>query len=98
MQKYGTVNDSTLLFATIKRFNFGILSLTFMTSSTEMKALTKAMCWEVVSISRDKLNKVGIAVYKKPTSNECYEKRSKNEPSICQDYDDPNAAWYFFLY
>ncbi|RHN43128.1 putative S-adenosyl-L-methionine-dependent methyltransferase [Medicago truncatula] len=59
----------------------------------EMKALTKAMCWEVVSISRDKLNKVGIAVYKKPTSNECYEKRSKNEPSICQDYDDPNAAW-----
>jgi len=75
-----------------------ILSLTFVTSSTEMKALTKAMCWEVVSITRDKLNKVGIAVYKKPTSNECYEKRSKNEPSICQDSDDPDAAWYFFLY
>ncbi|TKY60444.1 methyltransferase PMT26 [Spatholobus suberectus] len=59
----------------------------------EMKALTKAMCWEVVSISKDKLNGVGIAVYKKPTSNECYEKRSKNQPSMCPDSDDPNAAW-----
>ncbi|CAI8619155.1 unnamed protein product [Vicia faba] len=59
----------------------------------EMKALTKAMCWEVVNISKDKLNGVGIAVYRKPTSNECYEKRSKNEPSLCQDSDDPNAAW-----
>lgn len=60
-----------------------------------MKALTKAMCWEVVNISKDKLNGVGIAVYRKPTSNECYEKRTKNEPSLCQDSDDPNAAWYF---
>ncbi|XP_020215578.1 probable methyltransferase PMT26 [Cajanus cajan] len=59
----------------------------------EMKALTKALCWEVVSISKDKLNGVGIAVYKKPTSNECYEKRSKNQPPICPDSDDPNAAW-----
>ncbi|KAG5058443.1 hypothetical protein AAZX31_05G180500 [Glycine max] len=59
----------------------------------EMKALTKAMCWEVVSISKDKLNGVGIAVYKKPTSNECYEKRSQNQPPICPDSDDPNAAW-----
>ncbi|XP_027342061.1 probable methyltransferase PMT26 [Abrus precatorius] len=58
-----------------------------------MKALTKAMCWEVVSISKDKLNGVGIAVYKKPTSNDCYEKHSKNQPPICQDSDDPNAAW-----
>ncbi|AES97520.1 hypothetical protein MTR_5g055520 [Medicago truncatula] len=30
-------------------------------------------------ISRDKLNGVGIVVYKKPTSKECYEKLSKNE-------------------
>ncbi|CAK8579005.1 unnamed protein product [Lathyrus sativus] len=63
----------------------------------EMKALTKAMCWEVVNISKDKLNGVGIAVYRKPTSNECYEKRTKNEPSLCQDSDDPNAAWNISL-
>jgi len=58
-----------------------------------MKTLTKAMCWEVVSISKDQVNGVGVAVYKKPTSNECYEQRSKNEPPLCPDSDDPNAAW-----
>ncbi|XP_054806624.1 probable methyltransferase PMT26 [Prosopis cineraria] len=58
-----------------------------------MKALTKAMCWEVVSITKDKVNGVGIAIYRKPMSNECYEKRSKNEPPMCPDSDDPNAAW-----
>ncbi|MED6207591.1 hypothetical protein PIB30_037111 [Stylosanthes scabra] len=58
-----------------------------------MKKLTKAMCWELISISKDQVNGVGVAVYKKPTSNECYEARSMNEPPICQDSDDPNAAW-----
>ncbi|CAL0319725.1 unnamed protein product [Lupinus luteus] len=58
-----------------------------------MKSLTKAMCWELVSISKDQVNGVGIAVYKKPTSNDCYEKRSKNAPPVCPDSDDPNAAW-----
>lgn len=86
-----------MLFASLKHFSVGILVLTLINSFVDMKALTKAMCWEVVSISRDTLNKVGIAVYRKPASNECYEKRSKNEPSICPDSDDPNAAWYFFL-
>ncbi|XLR58448.1 hypothetical protein S83_009120, partial [Arachis hypogaea] len=58
----------------------------------EMKKLIKAMCWEVVNITRDKLNGVGIATYRKPTSNECYEQRSNNEPPMCPDSDDPNAA------
>lgn len=59
-----------------------------------MKVLTKAMCWEVVSIQRDRVNKVGIAIYRKTTSNECYMKRSEEKPSLCPDNDDPNAAWY----
>ncbi|KAK4383330.1 putative methyltransferase PMT26 [Sesamum angolense] len=58
-----------------------------------MKKLTQAMCWEVVSITKDELNGVGIAVYRKPTSNECYEQRSQSDPPLCQDSDDPNAAW-----
>ncbi|KAK2391198.1 hypothetical protein P8452_28323 [Trifolium repens] len=63
----------------------------------EMKALTKSICWELVSISKDQVNGVGVAIYKKPLSNECYETRSKNEPPMCQDSDDPNAAWYIKL-
>lgn len=59
-----------------------------------MSQLIKAMCWELVSISKDTINKVGIAVYRKPTSNECYEKRSQQQPPVCSGSDDPNAAWH----
>ena len=37
-----------------------------------------------------------MAIYQKPSSNECYERRSQDEPPLCQKSDDPNAAWYFF--
>lgn len=59
-----------------------------------MKELTKAMCWELVSINKDTVNGVGAAIYRKPTSNECYEKRSQNKPPICPESDAPDAAWY----
>ncbi len=58
-----------------------------------MKELTKAMCWETISISKDTVNGVGVAVYRKPTSNECFEKRSQSDPPICSESDDPSAAW-----
>ncbi|CAI8598894.1 unnamed protein product [Vicia faba] len=63
----------------------------------EMKALTKSICWELVAIDKDQVNGVGVAIYKKPLSNECYEKRLKNEPPLCPASDDPNAAWYIKL-
>lgn len=62
-----------------------------------MSELTKSMCWDLVVIKKDKLNEVGAAIYRKPTSNECYDKRPKNEPPLCKESDDPNAAWYFLL-
>lgn len=62
-----------------------------------MTSLTKSICWELVTIKKDGLNKVGAAVYRKPTSNECYEQREKNEPPLCKDEDDPNAAWYIIF-
>lgn len=58
-----------------------------------MKKLTKSMCWESVSITKDRVNGVGIAIYRKPTTNECYVQRSQNEPPLCEESDDPNAAW-----
>ncbi|XP_075501482.1 putative methyltransferase PMT26 [Primulina tabacum] len=58
-----------------------------------MKKLTKAMCWEEVSITKDTVNGVGVAVYRKPTSNECYEQRPSNDPPLCKNSDDANAAW-----
>ncbi|XP_061360856.1 probable methyltransferase PMT27 [Gastrolobium bilobum] len=63
----------------------------------QMSSLTKAMCWDLVTIKKDALNQVGAAFYRKPTSNECYEQREQNQPPICKDDDDPNAAWYIPL-
>ncbi|KAF5751784.1 S-adenosyl-L-methionine-dependent methyltransferases superfamily protein [Tripterygium wilfordii] len=58
-----------------------------------MSELTKAICWELISINKDTLNGVGVAIYRKPTSNDCYEKRQQQDPPICSESDDPNAAW-----
>ncbi|KAJ8771683.1 hypothetical protein K2173_026860 [Erythroxylum novogranatense] len=58
-----------------------------------MSELTKSMCWHLVVIKKDKLNGVAAAIYRKPTSNECYDKRTQREPPLCSDTDDPNAAW-----
>ncbi|CAN1344398.1 Probable methyltransferase PMT27 [Linum perenne] len=52
----------------------------------EMSALTVSMCWELVTI-------IGAAIYRKPTTNDCYDQRKKNEPPMCADDDDSNAAW-----
>ncbi|KDP32896.1 hypothetical protein JCGZ_12188 [Jatropha curcas] len=58
-----------------------------------MTELTKSMCWDLKVIKKDKLNGVGAAIFRKPTSNECYNERSQNEPPLCKESDDPNAAW-----
>ncbi|XP_059293116.1 probable methyltransferase PMT27 [Lycium ferocissimum] len=60
----------------------------------EMSSLTVAMCWELVTIKKDKLNSVGVAIYHKPDTNECYDQRKQNKPPMCKPEDDPNAAWY----
>ena len=62
-----------------------------------MSELTKSMCWKMVKKTKDSLNRVGLAIYRKPTDNKCYEKRSENRPPLCKESDDPNAAWYCFL-
>lgn len=63
----------------------------------EMSTLLKNMCWEVVKIHKDPVNRVGVAIFRKPSSNECYEKRRENEPPLCHETDDPNAAWNVLL-
>lgn len=60
---------------------------------TAMSELTKSMCWDLVTIKKDTLNGVGVAIYRKPSSNECYDSREKNDPPLCQESDDRDAAW-----
>ncbi|GMI67291.1 hypothetical protein like AT3G51070 [Hibiscus trionum] len=59
-----------------------------------MSALTKSICWELVSIKKDKLNSIGAAVFRKPTTNECYDKRPEKNPPMCEENDDANAVWH----
>ncbi|KDP32665.1 hypothetical protein JCGZ_13663 [Jatropha curcas] len=59
-----------------------------------MSALTRSMCWERITIKKDKLNSIAAAIYRKPTTNDCYNQRKKNNPPMCKSDDDPNAAWY----
>jgi SAM-dependent methyltransferase len=58
-----------------------------------MLSLTKSMCWKMVSRTKDKVNEVGIAIFKKPTDNSCYETRMGTDPPLCEDTDDPDASW-----
>jgi len=58
-----------------------------------MSILTKSMCWKMVNKTKDKLNQVGMAIYQKPMDNNCYEKRSENNPPLCKESDAADAAW-----
>ncbi|TVU16730.1 hypothetical protein EJB05_40307 [Eragrostis curvula] len=58
-----------------------------------MSALTRSMCWKMVNKVKDRVNGVGIAIFRKPTDNRCYEERSEANPPLCGEYDDPDAAW-----
>lgn len=59
-----------------------------------MSELTKSMCWDLKAVKKDRVNHVAAAIYQKPTSNECYNKRPQNEPPLCKESDDPDAVWY----
>ncbi|KAG6516732.1 probable methyltransferase PMT26 [Zingiber officinale] len=59
-----------------------------------MSALTKSMCWKMVAKRKDKVNNIGVAIYRKPSDNSCYDKRAEQNPPICQKSDDPDVAWY----
>ncbi|KMT19665.1 hypothetical protein BVRB_1g010520 isoform A [Beta vulgaris subsp. vulgaris] len=62
-----------------------------------MSKLTKSMCWELLRIRKDKVNGVSVAVYRKPTSNNCFESRTKNDPPLCLESDDTIGVWNIAL-
>ncbi|XP_072969689.1 probable methyltransferase PMT24 [Typha angustifolia] len=62
-----------------------------------MTSLTISMCWDLVTIKKDRLNGIAAAIYRKPSSNECYTNRKHQNPPMCNEDDDPNAAWYIPL-
>ncbi|CAN6339847.1 unnamed protein product [Urochloa humidicola] len=62
-----------------------------------MAALTKSMCWEMMKRTSDTVDQTAMVIFKKPTSNECYDARARPEPPLCDAADDQNAAWNITL-
>lgn len=58
-----------------------------------MSQLTKSICWDMISMTKDPVNGIGVAIFRKPQTNDCYDKRIENDPPLCHESDDPNAAW-----
>lgn len=58
-----------------------------------MSALTRSMCWKLVNKVKDRINRVGVAIFQKPMDNRCYDGRSVANPPLCGEYDNPDAAW-----
>ncbi|XP_040367195.1 uncharacterized protein LOC121050587 [Rosa chinensis] len=48
-----------------------------------MSELIQSNCWDLVMIRNDKLNQVTDAIYRKPSTNECYTERAQNQPPLC---------------
>ncbi|KAF8658126.1 hypothetical protein HU200_059593 [Digitaria exilis] len=66
-----------------------------------MAALTKSMCWEMIKKTRDTVDQTAMVIFKKPTSNDCYDARGATsaaaEPPMCEASDDQDAAWNITL-
>lgn len=62
-----------------------------------MVALTDAMCWSLTIKTKGLSSGVGFAIYQKPVTNLCYESRQVNEPPICNENENPDAAWYTLM-
>uniref|UniRef100_A0A0E0JQI8 Methyltransferase n=1 Tax=Oryza punctata TaxID=4537 RepID=A0A0E0JQI8_ORYPU len=58
-----------------------------------MVTLTKSICWRTVVKSKD-VNRIGVVIYQKPTSNSCYFERKKNEPPLCPSMKGSHSPWY----
>ncbi|GJM87865.1 hypothetical protein PR202_ga03861 [Eleusine coracana subsp. coracana] len=55
-----------------------------------MAALTKSMCWEMVKRTSDTVDQTAMVVFKKPTTNDCYDNTTT---TMCEAADDQDAAW-----
>ncbi|CAN6349130.1 unnamed protein product [Urochloa humidicola] len=63
-----------------------------------MAALTKSMCWEMMKRTSDTVDQTAMVIFKKPTSNDCYDARPpRAEPPLCEAGDDQDAAWNITL-
>lgn len=64
--------------------------------SAATMTVTNSMCWTIVAKTFDSSG-IGMVIYQKPTSSECYEKRKVQNPPLCQQ-DGKNSSWYLYTF
>lgn len=59
-----------------------------------VSSLAERMCWQQVAKVVNTDMGIGVAVWQKPTTNECYDDRHPATlPPMCPPADNPDAAW-----
>ncbi|KAL9244128.1 hypothetical protein vseg_017935 [Gypsophila vaccaria] len=59
-----------------------------------MSALIASICWNPLTDKTDESTEVRVKIYQKPDSSTIYELRRKNNPPLCKENENPDAAWY----
>lgn len=58
-----------------------------------MVALTESICWKVVAKAFYETG-IGLAIYQKPVTSYCYQRRKENKPPMCDQNRWNNISWY----
>ncbi|GMN35518.1 hypothetical protein TIFTF001_005338 [Ficus carica] len=59
-----------------------------------MSKLTATICWNILAHKTDDVSEVGVKIYQKPESNDIYGLRRRRNPPMCNENENPDAAWY----
>ncbi|ONK64918.1 uncharacterized protein A4U43_C07F31460 [Asparagus officinalis] len=59
-----------------------------------MSELTASICWNILAHKTDDVSEMSAKIYQKPTSNDIYELRRRNQPPLCKENENQDAAWY----
>uniref|UniRef100_A0A1D1Y9B4 Methyltransferase n=1 Tax=Anthurium amnicola TaxID=1678845 RepID=A0A1D1Y9B4_9ARAE len=59
-----------------------------------MSALTASICWNILAHKNDEDSDLGVKIYQRPSSNDIYELRRRNNPPLCKENEKQDAAWY----
>lgn len=59
-----------------------------------MSTLTASICWNILAHKTDEVSDMSSKIYQKPASNDIYELRRRNQPPLCKEDENQDAAWY----
>jgi len=58
-----------------------------------MSTLTTSICWNILAHKTDDVSEMSAKIYQKPTSNDIYDLRRRNQPPLCKEEENQDAAW-----